>query len=225
MKKKLLIILSLMLVSIQVSSVRAKDFTSNELSSAINLYKSGNYAQCYTLLNDIIESDTANALAYYYLAISSVQVGKKAEAIENYEKVLTLTPENNNLRRYAEKGKRCLETPEKCEANLVNGVSEEFILNKFAPKSSKSVQKEYENLKIQNLMREINRSIELTPDKFKGYRDFSSMQSLPLISILNSIQDSEDIDSTLEELPITENGDINSQLIKMLLTNSVSQSF
>ena len=103
MKKNLIIVASLIFFGIGANSVNSQDFSATSLSEAISLYKAGNYAQCYTLLTDVLETDTANALAYYYMAITSAQVGKKSEAIENYNKVLNLTTVNNNLRRYAEK--------------------------------------------------------------------------------------------------------------------------
>ena len=103
MKKTFLTVISFMVLLMTVASVSAKTTSNTSLASAIKLYKSGNYVQAYNAFQNIVSRDPSNAVAYYYLAISSVQVGKKDEAIENYSRVIDLST-NRQLTKYAKKG-------------------------------------------------------------------------------------------------------------------------
>lgn len=175
MKKKILMLLSILILSSTVC-MAARPAVNSELSSAIRMYKAGNYSECYVKLETIIKKDPANALAYYYRAMTSAQLGKKDEAIKNYEKAITLAPANSNLSRYATKGKTCLETPDKCAESLYESKDDEFILNRNR-QYTESVESTMDKLKIENMMREINRNEDMDPQKFKQYRDFSSMNN------------------------------------------------
>ena len=177
MKKYLLLLLSVLICTSSINFASAKSTSNPALASAIRLYKAGNYSQCYTALNSIIKKDPSNAVAYYYLAMTSAQIGKKDDAIQNYEKVITLSPDGQ-LGRYAQKGKTCLEDPEKCHENDSQVTSlDEFIQQGFGSGFSNEARSEYEKQKIQNMMREMNRGEDITPQKFKEYKDFSSMNS------------------------------------------------
>ena len=88
MKKYILAFLTILICASTVSFADAKTTTNSALSSAIRLYKAKNYSQSYIALNDIVANDPSNAVAYYYLAMTSAQIGKKDEAIKNYEKVI-----------------------------------------------------------------------------------------------------------------------------------------
>ena len=70
MKKNLLIILSLIILTATCQTY-AKSNLSTELTDAIKIYKSGNYSECYYKLEQVIKSEPANALAYYYMAMTS----------------------------------------------------------------------------------------------------------------------------------------------------------
>ena len=106
MKKYVTFLLSLVLFATTYGVVSAKASTGSSLADAIKLYKAGNYTASYEILSEVVKNDPSNAVAYYYLAIASVQVGKQEEAISNYEKVLSLTPDGK-LGVYASKGKTC----------------------------------------------------------------------------------------------------------------------
>jgi tetratricopeptide (TPR) repeat protein len=200
MKRKVLIVLLALVISNSLLFANAE--SNNELSKAIKLYKAGNYSECYTTLKDYIKEDSSNVLAYYYLAIASVQVGHPAEALYNYERVLNLSAKSSNVYRYAYKGKICLESPSKCDLALYNSPIESFILNKDNENFSQEVKSKFEQLKIENLMREINRSNDISPDRFKDYKDFSSSlfldsDALPSMGIQNSHLDSRIIQAML----------------------------
>ncbi len=173
MKKYLLILLAAVICASSTGFVCAKTTTNASLASAIKLYKAKNYTQSYITLNDIVKKDPSNAVAYYYLAMSAAQIGKKDEAIANYEKVITLAPDSQ-VGRFANKGKTCLETPDKCGETTEASDLEEFIQSRFGSGLSEEVRSEYEKQKIENLMREINRKNEVDSHKFKDYKDFSS---------------------------------------------------
>ena len=210
------------------------------------MYKSGNYSECYVKLTDYVKKDPSNALAYYYLAMSSAQIGKKTEAIANYDKVLALTSPDGNLGRYATKGKTCLEAPDKCQDSTYSSPLEEFIRSKNATVTDQ-VRSDYERLKIENMMREINRNDNIPPQEFKEYKDFSS--SVPtndeIVAALRTLQRaglgglfSNNYQNDLSLLTgyqnpqqnnqffnMMGNPSMNPQLIQALLTNNMSLGF
>ena len=207
MKKKVIAILSILLFSAFLSTANAS--TSKEVTAAIKKYKAGNYSECYSNLKEYVTKNEANVLAYYYLAISAAQVGNKEEAINNYQKVLNLASKSSSLYRYANKGKSCLEEPDKCNNEVYNSPIENFITGKNAETFSEEVKTKYEQLKIEQLMREINRSSDISPDKFKEYTDFSSYNKLLDLDNNQSL--------TLNSL--------NPQILEALLTNNLSSGF
>ena len=82
MKKSIIALLSVLICLSTITYTEAKSTTSNSsLASAIKLYKSGNYSQTYEVLHKIVEKDPSNAVACYYLAMTSAQIGRKGESI------------------------------------------------------------------------------------------------------------------------------------------------
>lgn len=179
MKKKLLTAMFAIMLSAACGVTYAKTTTNSDLAEAIKMYKAGNYAQCYVQLETAIKSDPSNPLCYYYKAMTAAQIGKKSEAIENYEKTLTLASKRSNLTKYAEKGKRCLETPEQCNEPKYSGADDEFIRGYSKTGLSDDVTEMFERLKIEQMMRDMNRKDDIDPQKFREYRDFSSMNNSP----------------------------------------------
>jgi len=179
MKKTFLFLISILVIGSFASSAMAKPAATNaKTASAIKLYKAGNYTKSYVTFSDIVSKDPSNALAYYYLGMTSVQLGKKDEAIENYNKAIQLSP-NGILGSYAKKGVKCIEEPVACHATVK--VEEEnltpedrFIKGSFGSGFSQKARSVHEKEKIENMKREINRNNEIAPQQFKEYRDFSS---------------------------------------------------
>ena len=244
MKKKFTILLSLLFVLSTVNMAYSRPQKSAELAEAIKTYKAGNYSQCYYMLENILKKDSSNALAHYYMAITSAQIGKKDEAISNYEAVLMLSPENNNLNRYAAKGKLCLEEPDNCNASSYGSAEDEFIQKKQGKNFSQEVQSDYEKLKLQNFMREMNRKDDVDTTRFNDFKDFSS--SVPtndeIVTALRIFQkagfgDMLNKDSNIADLSILANpyqgsmynimgnAALNPQLIQALLNNNITQGF
>lgn len=178
MKKTMLRILCVLLLMASVNVVYAKvKATTPETAQAIKYYKAGNYTQTYILCSKIVKDDPSNALAQYYLAMSNVQLGRKDDAINAYNNVIILS-ENGVLGSYAKKGKRCIEEPSLCHEPVKKEVEESpedrFIKGSFGSGFSEKARGVHEKEKMENLRREINRNEELAPDKFRGYKDFSS---------------------------------------------------
>lgn len=246
MKKYILVLMSALILSSGINNAFAKSGTDTSLASAIKMYKAGNYSQSYQVFSNIVKRDPSNAVAYYYLAMTQAQIGLKDEALESYAKVLTLSP-NGKLGRYAQKGKTCIETPDKCGDTDEATELDTFVQRTFGSGFSEEARSKYEKNKIENLMREMNRKNDLTPAKFKEYKDFSSMNNdgtptndeivaairvlqnagiynilgnnnLSSISLLNDIQGGNYRSEDI--LNMMGNGtSINPMLIKSLLTN------
>lgn len=175
MKKKILLALSILILSSTCTISYSKNNISEDMANAIKLYKAANYSECYARLDDIIKNDPANALAYYYKAMSAAQIGRKDEAIENYDKAIVLTPSNSNLNHYASKGKNCLESPDMCYEALYDSIMDKFIRSKEGNNFSEAVQSEHDRLKLEQLKRMINTDEEIKPQQFRDYKDFSRM--------------------------------------------------
>ena len=245
MKKTALVLTSIIVCALTVNIATAKTTSNQSLASAIRLYKAGNYVQSYTAFSDIVKKDPSNAVAYYYLAMTSAQVGKKNEAIENYDRVLTLRP-NGRLANYAQKGKICIETPDKCH--------EPIVKSPFGSGFSQEARSEFERQKIQNLMREINRGNDIPPQKFREYKDFSSevptndeivtaLRTLQRAGLGNMINGGSGYNSDLSLLMDSQNnnnnnsyyllnslfgsgnGNISPQLIQAMLSGQMTSSF
>ncbi len=241
MKKNLLTILSILILSSSIGVAYSK--TSNSaMSDAIKLYKAGNYSGCYSQLEKVIANDPSNALAYYYMGMTSAQIGRKDEAISNYEKAITLTPDNNNLSRYAKKGKRCLETPDKCEDSLYETIEDEFIQNRRGPRTTEKVKGDYEKLKIENFMREMNRDESVDTHKFREFKDFSSVPTndeiVAAMRVLQRAGFGDVVGNNYADISLLTGGSqqnalfnmmgsssMNPQLIQALLTNNMTQGF
>ena len=179
MKKTILAILSILVVTLSINCVSAKMAkTSPETAAAIKLYKAGDYTQSYVKFSDIVKKDPSNGLAHYYLGMSSIQLGKKEEGIESYNKAVELSP-NGILGSYAKQGIRCAEEPFVChdapDKNKADESPEDkFIKSTFGSGFSDQARGTFEKQKIENMMREINRSDDISPTRFKDYKDFSS---------------------------------------------------
>ena len=239
MKKKILTILSILMLSLAANA----NTDNTSIMDIIRLYKAGNYSECYLELENFIKNEPDNALANYYMGMTSAQVGKRNDAISYYEKVLLLETSNNNLYRYAQKGKRCLESPDKCEENLFGSMEDEFIQNKKSPKYTEQVRGELERLKIENFMREMNRNDSIDASQFREYKDFSNvptndeivaalrtLQRARLGNVLNNnIADISYLTNDRQQntmLNLLGSSSMNPQFIQaMLLNNSMTQGF
>lgn len=170
MRRLLIVLISALILNSGMCNV----FADSTLNSAIRMYKTGNYAQAYTTLSTVVEKDPSNALAYYYLAMASAQIGKKNEAIENYSKVITLS-DNGHLTRYAMKGMTCLESPDLCNKDLPDESDlDRFIRRQYWNGFSEQVMGDYDKQRIEELRRMMNRGNDIPSSKFREFKDFSA---------------------------------------------------
>ena len=247
--KKVLLILALLIGMYSINGlVEAKTVINNNLSSAIKLYKAKNYSQSYIVLSDYIKKDPSNALACYYYAMTCAQIGKADLAVEYYQKVINLSP-GTKLSKYAEKGKVCIETPDKCSDFDKKSDFDSFIQGKFGSGFSEEARGEKEKKKIENMMREMNRKDDISPDKFNEFKDFSGqapsndeivnaikvLQKAGLVDLLSSNVNYSNLsvlNGNSRELDVMQmlygnsnNQNLSPQVIQSLLTNQFSVGF
>lgn len=179
MKKKLFLIIFL-IAALQSSCAFANSsYISNPIKIAIKKYKIGNYTGCLQDCQNIIKYDPSNAIAYYYMAMSYAQAGKQDLAIQNYAKVLSLNPKSQLL-QYATTGKRCLETPDKCNAKPATAPGETSDLDKFiaSPNElSNSVQVDFDKKHLKSIQDEINSDKDIDNYEFRKFKDYSKQHS------------------------------------------------
>lgn len=122
MKKQVIYFVVMFMILVQtLSSYSLAADNVSVVQPAIKKYKAGNYTGCLQDCQSIIQKYPSNSIAYYYMAMSYAQAGKKNEAINAYSKVLSLNP-NSKLMEYATAGKRCLEFPDGYNSNI-NSIS------------------------------------------------------------------------------------------------------
>jgi tetratricopeptide (TPR) repeat protein len=166
MKKKLFCLATILTILAQTYTCAfAKGiYIDNNTKIAIKKYKMGNYTGCLQDCQRILLANPTNAFAFYYMGMAYAQAGQKDNAIKCYSVVLSMNP-TQKLSEYAETGKRCLETPDKCklEAPKTNNVQEVNLsdLDKFiaSPPSdglSDSVKKDFEQKHLDAVKNEIN---------------------------------------------------------------------
>ncbi len=248
MKKYILVLLTALICASTINYASAKTTSNTSLASAIKMYKAGNYSQCYVVLNNIVKKDPSNAVAYYYLAMTASQIGKKDEAITNYEKVITLSP-NSQVGLYAAKGKLCIESPDKCHEETATSDLDEFIKRRFGSGFTEEVRGDFEKQKIENLMREMNRKNDIPAERFQEYKDFSGAvpSNDEIVSALRVLQRAgfgelvgannginemalfmgghNSSNSVLNMLNGNNSSTLNPQVIQSLLTNQMTAGF
>lgn len=160
MKRRILYLVATLMVLSQVNSFALASTSSinGPVKIAVKKYKAGNYTGCMQDCQSIVARDPSNSVAYYYLAMSYVQAGKKDEAISAYSQVLAKNA-SPMLKDYATTGKRCLETPEKC--HLDEGADQATDIDKFiaSPNSdglSDSVRTNFEQKRLEGIKNQIN---------------------------------------------------------------------
>lgn len=122
MKRVVLILLTLLLLSSSVFAGQMED----KISYAVSLYKSGEYQECIKNLNTIISQDSSYPVAYYYLGLCYAKTNNKKLAIQNYDKVISMTSDKS-LKSMAKAAKDCLGT------SGFTGLDAQLTVSKSAP--------------------------------------------------------------------------------------------
>lgn len=178
MKKKLLLAIAFIVIVGQVHSYAsaAASYGGGATSIAIKKYKAGNYTGCLQDAKNIVSKDPSNAVAYYYMAMSYAQAGRKDEAIEAYKKVLSLKP-NATLSGYAATGKRCLETPDKCSDSPESSDIDKAVASPFGDGLSDTVRTNLEQKHLDAIRMEINHGDDVNNYKFRQFKDYTNDRS------------------------------------------------
>lgn len=152
------------------------------IKSAVAKYKFGNYAGCLQELFSLTKKDPSNALAYYYMAMAYTHVDMKNEAVEAYEKVISLHP-NEYLVEYAIKGRDCLTDGPACKPIVEEKPAEElddldkFIRAPYGNGLSPELNKEIKQKQLINIKETINQKEELEHKDIQRIKDFDSNKS------------------------------------------------
>lgn len=171
MKKKLVLIVAILMLLFHPSyCVFAKSSINAPMRVAIKKYKHGNYTGCLQDCLDLVVRHPS-AIAYYYMAMSYAQAGKKDMAITAYNRALALKP-SAQLAEYAATGKRCLETPDQCHPESKDTAKDDAALDKMiaAPRSDElapSVVKDYRQIRLDNVRQQINNGKEMDDYSFR----------------------------------------------------------
>lgn len=151
------------------------------IKSAISKYKAGNYSGCLQELFSLTKKDPSNSVAYYYMAMAYTHLNMKNEAIEAYEKVLTLRP-NPYLAEYAIKGRDCLTNGPACseeEAGTDEETDEldEFIKSPYGNGLSPKLNDEVKQKQLNNFRQTINKKEQLENNDIQKIREFDQKNS------------------------------------------------
>ena len=165
--------------------------------------------------------------------MTSAHIGKSEEAIANYERALSLTSPGNSIYAYAEKGKRCLEDPEKCQEPTFESSLDEFIQSVSRKNVSDEVKSDYERLQIEQLKRDMNRDGDIDPQKFREFKDFSSMNNATptndeIVAAIRTLQKAglyDSFGSSNQMFNMLGGAAMNPQVIQTMLTNNMTLGF
>lgn len=114
MKKILSVILILFISSFPAQTQAANKAYNAQIKVAINKYKLHNYVGCIQDLKYVINRDSSNTIAYYYLGNAYMQIGNKKEAANAFDKVINLNTAPP-LTSYSIQAKNCMDYLGKCE--------------------------------------------------------------------------------------------------------------
>ena len=180
MKKQLVCLIAIIMISAQASCVAmAKGSTSSPVKLAIKKYNVGNFTGCLQDCQYIVRRDPSNSVAYYYMAMSYVQAGKKDEAVGAYSKVLSLNP-SARLLEYATTGKRCLETPDKCVLEASNAPStdvDKFIASPATDGLSDKVKDDLTKKHLDGVRNKINADKDMDSYELRKFKDYTNSRS------------------------------------------------
>jgi tetratricopeptide (TPR) repeat protein len=149
------------------------------IKSSIAKYKSGNYSGCLQELFSLVRKDPSNSLAYYYMAMAYTHLGMKADAINAYEKVLSLNP-NDYLAEYAIKGRDCLTGGPACHPQVEEEELDDldkFVRSPYGNGLSETLNNEVKQNQLKNIKETINNKERLEQRDIQKTRDFDQKNS------------------------------------------------
>jgi tetratricopeptide (TPR) repeat protein len=164
MKKVKNAIFALLITACLTSAAFAEDAL---LMKGIKSYKEGDYLGTVQTM-ELVVKESPKALAYYYMAMAYVQLGKLPEATSAYDKVIFLDP-NSQLASYAEMGKQRLQPPKE-EKSIIDGDLLKGIQNSLY---SDKVEKDTKKRQLDLIKDKVNSGQSINPKDYKDLDDFT----------------------------------------------------
>lgn len=148
------------------------------MKSAIAKYKNTNYTGCIQELYSILKKDKNNSMAYYYLAMAYIKVGKKDQAQAAYTRVINLN-RNDILVDYSIRGIDCLNGAPSCVGGSDAGGDDmdKFISSPYGNGFSNEVNTEWRKKQLQYIQNKINKGGTLTPDELKRFNELNKSEA------------------------------------------------
>lgn len=156
-----------------------KFYPNANIKSGIAKYKKGNYTGCLQELFALTKKDPSNAVAYYYMAMAYTHLGSQADAVEAYEKVISLGS-NKYLVEYATKGRDCLTggpacaPPEAPKEEEAPSDLDKFINSPYGNGLSPELNLEIKQKQLQNIQETINNKEELDKKDIEKIKNFDN---------------------------------------------------
>ena len=167
------------------------------LAGAIEKYKKSDYSGCIQELLSYVIKEPADAVAFYYIAMSYANIGDNSAAVEAYQKVIDLT-KDPKLSEYAVKGKDCLtngptclntetnqknkggkgsnESPEQSAANETV-LLEKFINEPYGSGLSQEMEKQMKEETLKQIQESINKKDSLENSDVQRIKNFDNENS------------------------------------------------
>jgi len=141
-------------------------------------YKMGNYSGCMQECYSLLKKQPNNAIAHYYLAMVFTHLNMKDKAVEEYNKVISIHP-NQYLVDYATKGRDCLTDGPACHPQEQKEVEQLDDLDKFirAPYGnglSPELNNEVRQKQLNNIQETINKKDNLENRDIQRIKKFDS---------------------------------------------------
>jgi len=153
MKKLVVLIAALMIAGMCSCYAVQKVKVSPQVYSGISLYKQQNYTGAAQLFKEAAAKNPKDILAQYYLAISYVQLGMRAEASAAFGEVIANDTEGGGLAKISQQALDCYSDSNKC-ASAKDETSEFIKSGEFMYKDVKSKIQEQQ---LKSIMNTINR--------------------------------------------------------------------
>ena len=167
------------------------------LAGAIEKYKQSDYSGCLQELLSYVIKEPADAVAFYYIAMSFANIGDNSAAVEAYQKVIDLT-KDPKLSAYAVKGKDCLTNGPTCpnsetdpqkkggkgvdksaEPSAVNETEqlEKFINEAYGSGLSSEMEKQMKEETLKQIQESINKKDSLENSDVQRIKNFDNENS------------------------------------------------
>ena len=167
------IIISFIFV-VSMTSLAYADNGQELLVKGVKQYKNGDYLGTIQTMESVIKDNPGNAIAYYYMGISYVQIGKPIEAEAAYDKVIAIDPVSQ-LATLAETGKKQLKPnakkkeKKKEESDFMKSLQDNLYSN--------TAKEDIEKRKLKIIMDKLNNHQKVDPSEYQELEDFSPDKS------------------------------------------------